>query len=758
MNFKENVITVVFFLLSLFLSIQESLAQSVSIYKQKLSDPEAFYFTPENYAIKADGKMDVSDSLQSAINKLKTEKNFGILFIPEGTYLISKTIYIPNAIRLVGYGKNRPLFVLGKNSPGYQVPDPDDKANANYMFWFTSGLITPGQPIRDAGAGTFYSAFSNIDLKIEAGNPTAIALRTHYAQHGYISHCDIHIGDGKAGIFDVGNEMEDVRFFGGDYGILTTTPSPSWPMMMVDTYFEGQRLAAIRTRNAGLAIVNMHAKNVPIVIEIEPDMIERLFMENCLFEDISSAGIMIGYENNSLNQINLMNIDCRNVTVLVKYRSSGKQQVIHEKIYKVKRFTYGLCMDDMIANAEYQTIIDIESLKVFPERLTKDIPPLPDTNTWVNIRDLGAKGDGETDDTQIFQEAIAKYKNIYVPQGWYRLTETLKMAPHTCLIGLHPFGTQFVLAESTPAFSGFGGPKSLIESSEGGNDIFTGIGINTGAYNYRAVGMKWMAGAGSLLNDVKFVGGHGTMQKGPLQPYRSSRTVTISSPTSPVIAQGKDLAWDNQYWSLWITRNGGGTLKDIWTANTYAASGLYVNNTSTSGRIYAMTLEHHVRNEARFDHVSNWKIYAFQLEEESREGVDCQPVDLINCKDIVFANLWQFRVIRVNTPRLHGVRLWNCENIEFLNAHTYAQVMYVTEIPFYDINKDLNVYPWEFARLTVTGKEPSHMILNNEIGKVQKLASGFEFAEGITNDSKGNIYFCENRLRRIYKWSVETNS
>ena len=44
----------------------------------------------------------------------------------------------------------------------------------------------------------FYSAFSNIDIKIESGNPAAVALRTHYAQHCFVSHVDIHIGDGKA--------------------------------------------------------------------------------------------------------------------------------------------------------------------------------------------------------------------------------------------------------------------------------------------------------------------------------------------------------------------------------------------------------------------------------------------------------------------------------------------------------------------------------------------------------------------------------
>ena len=44
-----------------------------------------------------------------------------------------------------------------------------------------------------------------------------------------------------------------------------------------------------------------------------------------------------------------------------------------------------------------------------------DIPALPAMATWVNLRELGAKGDGETDDTKAIQEAIDKYDNIYVP-------------------------------------------------------------------------------------------------------------------------------------------------------------------------------------------------------------------------------------------------------------------------------------------------------------------------------------------------------
>ena len=528
-------------------------------------------------------------------------------------------------------------------------------------------------------------------------------------------------------------------------------------MMMVYTYFEGQRKAAISVfmMGPGLAIVNLHAKNVPVVVEIAPDIIDRLYMENCLFENISRAGVVISKENNSLSQINLRNIICNKVPVIAEFGASGRKSQVRDKQYLLKSYTYGLCLDNMTSDGEYKTLIDTEPLGSVTNSLDKDIPQLPINEDWVNIRDLGAAGDGETDDTEVFQEAIDKYRYIYVPQGWYRLTTTLKMAVNTHLIGLHPFGTQFILAESTPAFSGFGSPVPMIESSEGGNNIFNGIGINTGGYNYRAVGLKWMCGEGSFLNDVKFVGGHGTLRKGPMQPFQWNVTSEVSSPSNPVYERGMDQAWDNQYWSLWITNNGGGTIKDIWSANTYATSGLLVSNTSTPSRIYAMSLEHHVRNEATFRNVSNWKIYAFQLEEEGREGVDCEPVDMINCSNICFANLWQFRVIRVNTPRPTGVRLWDCRDIEILNSHAYAQVMFVSQVPYYDVNKDIKVFPWEFAKLTITGNEPGNRDRSHEIGKVEKLASEFEFAQGITNDSKGNIYFCETRLSRIYKWSVE---
>lgn len=727
-------------------------AEGGSTYTQRPDDPEAFYFTPENYGFKADGKSDVTDALQEAINQVKREKNFGILFLPEGNYRISKTIQIPSSIRLIGYGKKRPVIYLGADTPGFQTTQ-------NYMIWFTGGLAQEGRKPSDAGAGTFYSAVSNVDFRIDKGNPQAVAIRAHFAQHGFINHCDIRIGSGKAGMYDVGNELEDVRFYGGEYGIISSRTSPGWPMMMVDTYFEGQRKAAVYSKEVGFAIVNMHVKNTPVAFEMAENLADRLHVENSLWENISEAGVRVSVEGNTFSQLNLVNVDCRNVPVLVGYAQSGKKVAGKAKMYRVKEFTYGLVYQDLNDASSFREICEIEPVAKLPVTLGKDLPVLPAMETWVNIRDLGAKGDGETDDTEVFEKAVSLHKNIYVPQGWYRLTRTLKLSPGTKLIGLHPFGTQFLLKESEPAFSGFGVPVPLVESSEGGDDVLNGIGINTGAYNYRAVGCKWMAGERSYLNDVKFVGGHGTLRKpapnasGQSSYRRGERR--ISSPSSPVMETGKDMAWDNQYWSLWITNNGGGTI-DVWTASTYAASGLYISETKTPGRIYAMSLEHHVRTEARFHNVANWKIYAFQFEEEGREGPDCYMAEMSNCQNIEMVNVWMYRVIRAFMPKRIGFRIWDCKNITFRNMHNYTQILPVIEFPIYDMNKKLPVYSWDFARLTVLGSEKSLRPSCTVMDKPVKLATGFELASGATTDSKGNIYFCENRLKKIYKWSADT--
>ena len=731
------------------LSVGVSAQNPRSVFTDRPVDEAAIYFTPENFKVKADGRMDVSEALQEALNRTKQKENgCGILFIPEGVYKLNKTIYIPSGVRIIGYGGKRPVFVLAKQAPGFQEVTRET-AKGKYLFWFIGGGYRPGGRIGDANAGTFYSSMMNVDIRIEGGNPNASAIRAHFAQHCSISNVTIHVGKGRAGIVDAGNHLENIAIYGGEYGIDTDKSAPGWPMLL-NSYFEGQRKSAILTNEGGLTIVRMRAKNVPVAVEIKENAPDRLFMEDCIFENVHRTGVILTDAGNAATQINLRNIQCKNVPMFALERFTNQQIPGKEKTYRVTRFTFGFNADSLEDTPQIVRRTETEPIKSITPLDTGDTPMLPATEQWINIRNLGAKGDGFSDDTHIFQEAVQKYANIYIPQGWYVVKEPLTLKQNTNLIGLHPGTTILLSLGGNPAFSGFGAPQAQLTTPQGGKNIVCGIFLNADAYNYRAVNCKWMAGEGSYMYDVKFSGHdkarffhNGQSAANPLE-----KPMSITPETHDLITR----AWDNQHWSLWITNGGGGSFRDIWTANEYSSAGLYISHTDTPGRIYGMSLEHHLRNEAIFRNVANWKIYDFQFEVEA-EGIDTQPLDLIDCKNLTFANFYSYRVSRMLKSYPSAIRTWNCKDIEFLNVHNYAhaRVKFTSNASLYDVNTHREARRWELARLSLTGKESRKYPLSQEKGKAELVVTGFEFIDGLAQDSRGNIYFCEHRMRRIYK-------
>jgi sugar lactone lactonase YvrE len=725
-----------------FLTMESALA--ASYYPARLEDPKAIYLTAPDFPVHADGAADDSDALQQAIDRVQETTHQGIVFIPEGQYHLGKTVHVWNGIRLIGYGSHRPVFILGENTPGFQ------EGPGKYLVHFVSDRPKDGQPIRDANPGTFYTGMSNIDIEIRDGNPSAVGIRFHVAQHSYLAHIDFHIGSGRAGVEEIGNEAEDLHFFGGEFGITMHKPSPSWPFLLIDSSFEGQRQAAIETEEGGLTIIRNQFKSVPTAIAIREDRAEELWMKDSRLEDIAGPALIISDEHNARTEINLENVVCARVPVLARFRESGKTVAGPNPVYQVKLFTHGLHIAGLGAVPEIKTTYDTVGLPSLPPPVKSDIPALPPADTWANVRALGAKGDGETDDTVVFKEAIAKHRTIYLPSGRYRVTDTLTLNPDTVLVGLHPFATQLVLPDSTPAFVGLGGPKPLLETPKGGSNIVTGIGLDTGQ-NSRASAAKWMAGKDSLMNDVRFLGGHGMYNPDGtrMQVYNNNRT------GDPDVTRH----WDSQYWSLWITDGGGGTFKDIWTPNTFAQAGVYISDTATEGRIYALSSEHHVRNEIKLRNISNWQIYAVQMEEERGESPNCLPVDIDNSSNITFANLYLYRVAS-NAPFPYAVKLTSSHDLRFRNVHVYSPGKFTFDNTIFDQTHNVEIRSREIASLNISGNPPQtppahESPILSPGAKVEKLAGGFNGIDGATVDAAGNVYFVDARLQRIYRWSPE---
>ena len=731
---------------------------AASYYPVRLDDPTAVYLTPDKFPVHGDGIADDSDAIQQAIDQVEATTKQGIVFIPSGRYRITKTIYVWPAVRLIGYGPTRPVLVLGKNTPGFQQ-------GIGYMVMFAGGRhpyshsgpfpgTVPATEVEDANPGTFYSAMSNIDFEIQDGNPAAVGIRFHVAQHCFLTHMDFHISSGLAALKDIGNEAEDLHFYGGQYGIITERPSPGWQFTLLDSTFEGQSVAAIQEHEAGLTLDHDEFRNVPTAIAIDPGYSDELWVKNSRFEDISGPAVIISNENNPRTEINLREIVCTHVPQFALFRESGKKVAGPGEMYRVQVFSHGLTIADLDAPAKIETSFHTVPLTALPPVEAPVIRNLPPRDMWVSLHTLGAKGDGVTDDTAAIQRAINEHATIYIPSGHYIVSNTLTLKPDTVLIGLHPSTTQFDLPDSTPGFQGVGNVKPLLEAPKGGENIVTGIGIYTNGINSRAAGVMWMAGEHSLMDDVRFLGGHGTnrIDGTRVNPYNNTHTA------DPDIHR----RWDAQYPSLWITDGGGGTFADIWTPDTYAQAGMYISNTATPGHVYELSSEHHVRNEIVLRHVSNWEIDSLQTEEEWGEGPFALPLEIDDSSHITVANFHSYRVIASYQPFPYAVRVARSSDIQFKNLHVNSNSKVTFDNSVFDQTYDVQVRDHELASLSISGKKPEPPKLPPAPvlvpgATLEKLCGGFFTISGAAVDAQGRLYFVDTHWQRIYRWTPETH-
>jgi sugar lactone lactonase YvrE len=731
--------------------LSAGLCRGDSYYPEDFEDPRAVHCAGPS-------GVDDTAALQKAIDQVQETTGQGIVFVSGGCYRISTTLYVWPGIRLIGYGVERPVVVLSAHTPGFQDP-----AHEKVMIFFAGSRPGFGRhrsmapdgakaPVPDANPGTFYSALSNIDIEIEDDNAGAVAVRARYAQHCFLAHMEFRLGPALAGIHEGGNVVEDVRFLGGRYGIWTSKPSPGWQFTVIDSRFEGQREAAILEREAGLTLVRPQFRRVPTAVAIETNCADELWVKDARLEEISGPAFIFGVENNPRNEINMEGVACREVPVFAALRESGQRFTGPANTYVVKTFSHGLYFPAADAAPKLRNLFDAEATNL-PAAAASDLADLPPRETWANARVLGAKGDGVSDDTEAIRQAIAAHQAIYFPCGFYVVRDTLKLQPGTVLIGLHPGATQIILPDGTPGYEGVGPAKALLEAPQGGSNIVVGLGLYTSGNNPCAVAALWKAGAQSLMNDVRFLGGHGTPK-----PDGSRESIYNNNHTADPNPKRR---WDSQYPSLWVTDGGGGTFVDIWTPSTFAQAGMMVSDTETEGRVYQMSSEHHARHEVQVHNAAHWRFYALQTEAERGESGFCLPLEIDSSRDILFANLHLYRVVSSCQPFPWAVKVCGSRDIHFRNLHCFSNSKVGYDDAVYDAPYNLEIRQREFAWLDFSGNEtgsdratPPPVLAHG--AKLEKLAGGFFNISGGAVGPNGDFYFVDAHWQRIHRWAADS--
>ena len=538
-------------LLSIAAAVAPLMAQSV--FTMRPDDPHAAYLGPGSFGAVGDGKTDDTAAIQAAIDHVQETTGEGIVFVAEGRYRISRTIHLWAGIRLIGYGAHRPVLVLGANTPGFQEGH-GFLGTGRYMLQFAERRPGPGEPVVDANEFTFYSEISNVDFAIEPGNPAAIGVRFHVAQHSFLEHMRFEVGEGRAAVEDVGNGAMDLQIEGGEYGIISVRTSPGWQFLLMDSSLTGQRRAAIHTEEVGMTLVRDRIAHTPVAVEIAPGKTEELYGRELQLEDIGRSAVVLGDARKALNEVTLDDVACRNVPQMVEgERGAGSEFAVKGSAqpFVEEHLTIGETIGD--DGRERGVEVRHGERAGAGRAWTADLPKLPPMREWVNVHTLGVKGDG-SDDTAALQAAIDGRRVLYFPSGAYQVTNTLRLRPDSVLIGFNPATTFITVTDEDANFTGEGEAAPVVESAKGGDAIMSGIGIATEMMDRRAAGLVWRAGPRSMVNDVNLRAGFGRRNPvlSPNLPAAPQRPRNIAAYLA---------ALGTQYPSLWVKDGGGGSFE-----------------------------------------------------------------------------------------------------------------------------------------------------------------------------------------------------
>ena len=335
---------------------------------------------------------------------------------------------------------------------------------------------------------------------------------------------------------------------------------------------------------------------------------------------------------------------------------------------------------------------------------------------------------------------------LYLPSGVYRLRGTLHLRPDTVLIGLNPATTLLTVWDDEPGFTGTGDAVPLLDTPAGGTNIVSGFAVATGDIAPRAAGIVWRGGPRALIDDVNFPRGRGRMNPLLAPGFPARRPAAANDAANK----------GSQYPSLWI-RAGGGLIRDVWTANTMAQAGWRVEDTSTPGIAYQVSCEHHPKNEVQFVHARHWTVYALQTEEEKPDGADAVAVELDDAHDVTFANLFDYRVSRNNTPKLAAVVSRHSSEVRLANVHDFSQTRLAFDNSAVDETSGVAVRTHDFTRFEIGPalhrgaplKLPAAFVPGTTL---QRLATGFSNATGLTAGTDGAVYFTDAVNHRVYRW------
>ncbi|KAH8812142.1 pectate lyase superfamily protein-domain-containing protein [Xylogone sp. PMI_703] len=598
-----------------------------------------------DYGAVGDGVTDDTKAITKAMTDGKrcgekcngsTTKN-AIVYFPPGTYLISSTIAMPFGTQVIGDANDRPTLVASSSFVGLGVLSTDEYSGGG------TGIDGLDQEYY-VNTANFYRQIRNIIIDITKAPDGQQVTCLHYqvAQATSLQNVELRAaaGSSQTGMYaenGSGGQISDVTFTGGGIGLYggnqqftaqrltfngcTTGVQVIWDwgwvwksvtMNNVDVGFK--LLADNDSGNIGsISILDSSFTNVGKVVVIAPPSSKP---------GSGSTGVVL--ENVALSGVSSAVADTSGNTLL-----DGSAAIVNQwalgPVYEGSTSARSFSQGGKIGNyRRHSTLLD--SKGAYFER------PRPqyedqDVGQFVHVKDLGATGDGTTDDTAAFQAALyaSLGKILFVDAGSYILTSTVTIPSGAKIVG----ETWSQLVASGSYFEDASNPKVLLKVGNAGDVgdvemqdlLFTTRGPTAGLilveWNIQAAS----AGSAGLWDCHARIGGATGTQLTPAE--------------CPPVTSGIDQGCSAASLMMHLTKSASGYFENMWlwgsdhmiddpdlsdanntmVQNTiYVARGFLIESTQPTW-LYATASEHSVFYQYNFNKATN--IFAGMLQTET---------------------------------------------------------------------------------------------------------------------------------------------
>lgn len=361
----------------------------------------------KNFGAKGDGVTDDTEAIQSLLNAHPNGQR--IIYLPNGTYLVSKTITWPAGTP--GKGDDYKNTTLqGQSERGVIIKLKDNAAGFTIAAIPKAVIFTGPAP-----AQRFGNSIRNLTVDTGSGNPGVIGIQYNASNQGSMRHVTIQSGDGQ-GVNGLDMNFTDeigpllingVTVKGFQYGIRTGFRINSQTLENITLqgqseygfYNTGQivSIRGLRSNNAVTAIYNAGG---------------RMTVIDSTLNGTSSASNKPAIKNDYP-----LDLLVRNTT------TSGYQSAIQNAGTTlvgptILEFVSGSVISRFSAPARTLNL---------PIKETPDVPWDDSVKTpWANVVSYGAIPNDGKDDTAAIQSAIDSGKTtVYLPVGNYNLQGTV---------------------------------------------------------------------------------------------------------------------------------------------------------------------------------------------------------------------------------------------------------------------------------------------------------------------------------------------